>query len=102
MSLKKMYYKNKKFCKVTFSLPKEMVGTGRVVYVLGDFNAWNPQADQMQPDKNGSFTKSLDLMIEQSYEFRYLIDNQIWKNEVEADRFAPSPYADSENSVVMV
>ena len=52
--------------------------------------------------KNGAFTTTIDLENGREYQFRYLLDENHWENETEADKFVPSPYGDSNNSVVIV
>jgi hypothetical protein len=56
----------------------------------------------MRKLKNGSFTVTIDLEPDREYQFRYLLDDKTWENDYEADRYAPTPYADSENSVVVL
>jgi hypothetical protein len=51
--------------------------------------------------KDGGFSVTLDLEPGREYRFRYLIDEQIWENDREADKYEPSPYG-AEDSVVVV
>jgi hypothetical protein len=44
----------------------------------------------------------LNLEIGREYQFRYLVDDKEWENDMEADKFVPTPYGDSENSVIVV
>ncbi|OGS33814.1 MAG: glycoside hydrolase [Elusimicrobia bacterium RIFOXYB2_FULL_49_7] len=100
MAIKKEYQKNKKFSKVTFTLPKEAAKGGRTVYVVGEFNNWETYATPLKKQKNGSFTTTLNLEAGREYQFRYLIDENIWENDAEADRYVPTPFGNSENSVI--
>jgi 1,4-alpha-glucan branching enzyme len=59
MSLKKHYDKNN--CSVTFSLPKEAVGSATTVQLVGDFNEWDHTAAPMTKDDNGDFVVTLIL-----------------------------------------
>jgi len=52
--------------------------------------------------KNGAFTTTIDLKKGRGYQSRYLLDEDKWENESEADRFVPTPYGDSNNSVVII
>jgi len=41
------------------------------VYLVGDFNDWNPNANPMYQGRNGMWWLSLDLEPNQTYEYRY-------------------------------
>ncbi len=102
MSLKKQYLKSRPICKVTFRLDKDAVPEAEQVHLVGDFNKWQTRQTPMKRLKNGEFTVTLDLPVNQSYQFRYLIDQQAWENDWAADQYVPSGVANSENSVVVV
>ena len=70
--------------------------------IVGEFNNWSFTANPMKRLKNGAFTATLDLEKGKAYQFRYVLDKNRWENETEADKFVPSPYGDSENSVIIV
>jgi 1,4-alpha-glucan branching enzyme len=101
MGLKKRYLKTKPVGKVTFKLPKEAARAARKVHVVGEFNDWDRKATPMARLKDGGFSVTLDLEPGREYRFRYLIDEQIWENDWEADKYEPSPYG-AEDSVVVV
>jgi len=100
MALKKRQLKSKPCCKVTFTISKEQVRDASKVFLVGEFNEWKPGATPLRRQKDGSFTRTLDLESGHEYQFRYLIDGEIWISDPEADRFAFSPFGDCENSVV--
>jgi len=102
MSIKKQYLKSKPLCKVTFKIPESIGNSAKTAYIVGEFNDWSSFANPMKRSKNGTFSVTLDLEIGREYQFRYILDKQNWENDSEADRFVPSPYWDSENSVVVV
>ena len=103
MSLKKNYLKSKPICKVTFNLPKDEVVEGKNVALVGEFNDWKPKkADGMRKLKNGVFTRTLDLEVGKSYEFRYLIDGEVWINDPQADAYVSNGVSHEENCVVTV
>jgi hypothetical protein len=54
----------------------------------------------MKRRKNGRYSTTLELPSGKSYEFRYLLNNSDWQNDLQADRYVPTPFGDSENSVV--
>ena len=96
MAITKQYLKSKPVCKVTFTVPAEEAAK---VFVVGDFNNWNPKKGTLRKLKNGTFKGTMDLPKETSYEFRYLIDNA-YVNETEADGYKWNEYAGTENAVL--
>jgi 1,4-alpha-glucan branching enzyme len=99
--LKKQYLADKKHCKVTFSIGHGATEDAKVVSLVGDFNAWDAEAEPMKRGKSGDFSTTLKLGCGDSYEFRYVIDGSIWENDAEADSYVSSPFG-SDNSVVEV
>lgn len=102
MSIKKQYLKTKLLCKVTFQIPKEAVATVKKVYLVGDFNGWDPDVTPMKKQKDGAFSVTLNLEQGREYQFRYLIDGTKWENDWNADKYVPSSFGDSENSVIVL
>jgi 1,4-alpha-glucan branching enzyme len=102
MSLQKRYVKTRGVSKVTFRLPADAASAAARVALVGDFNGWDPQATPMTRLKNGEYKITLDLEPGREYGYRFLIDGRIWENDREADKYAPSGFADAENSVVVV
>ncbi len=102
MALTKRYSKTKSVCKVTFTLPKEAVENAKSVYLVGEFNNWQIHATPMKKYKDGSFKVVLELQKDRPYQYRYLIDDNLWENDWKADKYVPSPYGACENSVVVV
>ena len=102
MSFKKQYLKSKPLCKVTFKLTKEEAQAAKSARIVGDFNQWDVSSSPMKKLKNGDFTYSLNLAKDDAYQFRYLLDDQVWENDWTADAYVPSPVALADNSVVQV
>ena len=102
MSIKKQYSKNKPICKVTFSLTGKETKTIKQAYVVGEFNGWDTGATPMKKQKAGGFSINMDLEKGREYQFRYLLGADEWQNEKKADKFAPTPFGDSENSVIVL
>ena len=100
--MKKRYLKTKPVCKVTFELPREAVQSAATVFVVGEFNDWDTQSTPMKKRKDGSYWVTVDLRRDQNYQYRYLIDEIRWENDWAADAYVPSPYGDSDNSLVVV
>lgn len=101
MSLKKQLLKSKPVCKVTFTLPKEAAATANAVVVLGEFNNWDPSNGVQMKATKKEYQAVLELEAGRNYEFRYLIDNNVWENDWAADDYVPTPFG-VDNSVVFV
>ena len=102
MSIKKQYLKSRPICKVTFRLPRETGDSAKSAHVVGEFNGWDAHATSMKRLKNGSFVTTIDLEVGREYQFRYLLDGIRWENDSDAEQYVPTPYGDSENSVIVV
>ena len=102
MTIRKRYLKSKPICKVTFRIPAEVGKSAKTAKVVGEFNDWSLTANPMKRLKSGAFSTTIDLEIGREYQFRYVLDENKWENDIEADRLVPSSYADSENSVVVI
>ena len=76
----------------------EVKPDAREVYLVGDFNHWNPRADRMAKTKNG-FRKTLRLSPGE-YQYKFLVDGQ-WHNDPGAAKQVPNAYG-TMNSVVRV
>ena len=102
MSLKKQYLKSRPVCKVTFRLPAEAAQNAQSVHIVGEFNDWKAGAIPLKKLRDGTFTITLDLAPQHEYQFRYLINENTWENDWNADKYVPSPFGTAENSVVVV
>jgi 1,4-alpha-glucan branching enzyme len=100
--LKKSYSRNRKSCKVTFVLPPGAAGEAADVSLVGDFNGWRDGACPLKRLEDGSWEAVLTLEAGREYAFRYHLDGQRWENDWNADKYRPSPFGDSENSIVIV
>src|SRR5687768_704365 len=100
MSIKKKILKNNQICKVTFEVPKEIGKMAKTIHVVGEFNNWDRSASPMKSTKDGKFSTTIDLQTGREYQFRYLIDEDRWENDTEADRQELTIYGDSYNSVI--
>jgi 1,4-alpha-glucan branching enzyme len=100
MSIKKQFLKSKPLCKVTFALDADAINGAEKVAILGDFNNWNPSTHEMKKLKDGSFKTTIDLETEKEYQFRYLVNDSLWINDNEADKFTYSGVASEENGVL--
>jgi 1,4-alpha-glucan branching enzyme len=96
----KKYHKTKPLCKVTFKVLKKDIGPAESVKIIGEFNNWDEQATPMKRLKNGDFSYMMNLEKDKSYQFRYLVDDERYINDKDADIFLPSPYPGVDNSVI--
>ena len=102
MSIKKQYLKSKPVCKVTLSWQNDELEAAEQVAVLGDFNSWNPEESYpMKKLKNGTFKTTIDLEVGHEYQFRYLVDGEVWENDDQADKYVPTGLGE-DNSVVVI
>ena len=98
--IKKAYRKNSKFCRTTFRFsPEAAPDSADNVQILGDFNSW--EGAPMEKRKNGTFSTTISLEVGKSYEFRYLVNDQEWVNDTEADSYVFGPFG-AQNAVVEV
>jgi len=100
--MKKQYLKSKPVCKVTFELPAEAADKAKSVHLVGDFNNWNFNTNEMKKLKNGNFSHKLDLETGSEYQFRYLINSDNWENDWSADKYVYTEFGQCDNSVVVV
>ncbi|MCP4022982.1 MAG: glycoside hydrolase [Desulfobacteraceae bacterium] len=96
----KKYLKTKPICKVTFRLSANEIGDAQNVNILGEFNNWDLNATPMKRLKSGDFSYVLNLEKDHAYQFRYLIDNETYMNDTDADAYLPSPFPGIDNSVI--
>lgn len=95
--IKKQYLKKRTICKVTFTLPENI--EAQAASVVGDLNNWNPSAHPMKRVRNGRLQTAVELEPGREYQFRYLVNDQAWYNDDQADRYVPNAYG-GENSVI--
>ncbi len=102
MSIAKKYVKSKGICKATFRVSKTESGGAKSVFLVGEFNGWTMHAMPMKKQKDGSFRLVVDLPSGREYQFWYLLDDERWENDWNADKYAYSSFGNCENSVVEV
>lgn len=98
----KQYLKTKDVCRVRFKVQKKVIGEAKKVNLVGDFNDWDEKGGMMKKLKSGDFSTVLDLDLDRSYQFRYLVDDSRWINDESADVYLPSPYQGEDNSVITI
>ncbi|MFV1883425.1 MAG: isoamylase early set domain-containing protein [Balneola sp.] len=96
--LEKKFTPKRTVCKVTFSVPSEIVS--KKVTLAGDFNDWDPTSLELEK-KNGVYETEVRLKPEAEYKFKYLIDGEVWENDYEADAYVPNEFG-TEDSLVTI
>lgn len=100
MGIRKQFLKRRPVCKVTFKIPETLGNAAEDAHVVGEFNDWSTSATPMKKLKSGAFSVTVDLATGRDYQFRYLIGEADWENEPDADGVRPTPFGDSQNSVL--
>lgn len=101
MSLEKKYLKSKPLCKVKFVAPEPLVEHAKTIYLAGDFNDWKYEETKLRKQKDGRLATTLELETGNEYEYRYVLDGEVWENDYAADKYVPNAMG-VENSVVVV
>ena len=97
--IKKNYTKKGRICRVTFKHPNEK--NHKTAALVGDFNDWNIKACPMKRLKGGSFSVTVSVETGNSYRFRYVLDDDIWVNDYNADNYIGNEYG-SDDSIITV
>ena len=71
---------------VAFALPDSL--WAERVFLVGDFNDWNPTSIPLQRDRSEIWQAELDLPVGGRYAFRYWVDGR-WLIDPRADGFTP-------------
>jgi len=100
MSLKKTFSSDGKTCTVVFTVNPTAAAGSEKVYLVGEFNSWNPTAKPMKKSPDGSFSVKVQLETNKEYQFRYCLDGNTWINDWKADKYVRSEMANDDNSVV--
>lgn len=85
-------------CRVTFKVPLDWAE--EKVSLVGDFNDWNPEANQME--KNDQYWQTLiRLKPDRKYKFKYLVDGEYWKNDEQADDYVVNPFGTRDSILII-
>ena len=93
--LKKQYVKSRKVSKITFELAKREFPENLEidsVFLVGEFNDWDPAATPMKRNKKGVYRAMLELEPGMQYQFRYLVNGEVWCNDWAADAYVPNEF----------
>lgn len=101
MSIQKQVIPEKGVCKVFFKFNSYLADEGTKIAIVGDFNDWNPRKNKMKRTKIGDFVSSIQIPLDNVYQFRYLINDDRWEADKEADGLI-EPYTKTINSLIIV
>lgn len=93
--LSKRFFKTKNETEVTFEFNSSV---DNEVALVGEFNNWQPLA-MSYSKKHKAFRAKVRLPKDCDYQFRYLVNNEIWQNDHQADRYLLNSFG-TDNSVV--
>ncbi|VAX19550.1 hypothetical protein MNBD_IGNAVI01-817 [hydrothermal vent metagenome] len=103
MAITKKYIKSKKKYKIAFTMPEEISKKFKPASVVGDFNSWDSNVNEMKKNKKtGEFKATIELPEHQEYKFRYLLDGEQWSNDESADKYIITHFGDSEDCVIVL
>lgn len=91
----KKYFKTKSEAEITFEFSREHAES---VALVADFNDWQPIAMKFNKKANVFRTK-IRLPKDNDFHFRYLINENEWENDEQADQYVPNSYG-SDDSVL--
>jgi 1,4-alpha-glucan branching enzyme len=77
-------------CIVTFDLPAGV--NAQTAHLVGEFNDWDRETHAMHRTSGGSFVLTIGLPAGRTYRFRYLLDDERWENDWQADAYEPNSY----------
>ena len=93
--IKKQYIKSRQVSKVTFALSKTELPAGievESIYLVGEFNDWDHTSTPMVSNKRGVYKATLELEPDRTYQFRYLVNDEHWCNDWNADAYTPGNF----------
>ena len=93
--LTKRFFKTKNETEVTFEYSSDI---NNQVELIAEFNNWLPMAMRYSK-KHKAFRAKVRLPQNADYQFRYLVNHNIWQNDHKADRYLLNSFG-SDNSIV--
>lgn len=95
--IQKTYFKTKDYCKVKFTIENTIAET---VAIAGLNNDWETKIE-LKKKKDGSFSTEINLPKDSTHQFKYVINEQDWLNDDQADSYEPNVYGNT-NSVLAI
>ncbi len=95
--INKRFFKTKDEVEVTFELPADDVG--KTASIVADFLDWQP-TEMTKVAKSKSYKFKTRLPKDSEFEFRYLVDDEKWVNDPNADQYRPNGFGEDNGLVV--
>jgi hypothetical protein len=95
--ISKTYFKTKDYVKVKFMVRPEQADSVAIVGLNGDWKT----LIYMSRKKDGNFTADVSLPKNSQHEFKYLVNDNEWLVELEADSQNQNPFG-TVNSVLVI
>lgn len=86
--------------KVSVTFETSAFPEAKTLSLVGDFNAWDPDATPMKQRKDGAWAVTLRLPKRRDFQYRFVVDGQTWTTDAESETTAPNPYG-GVNAVVL-
>jgi 1,4-alpha-glucan branching enzyme len=83
---------------VTFQVPADILAGSKKAAVVGEFNDWNSETHQVRIIKAAG-SVSVTLETGKSYQYKFIIDDERWENDPEADSYIANEFGEA-NSIV--
>jgi len=80
--------------KVTFSLEN---ADANEVFLIGDFNKWNPKTHPMKRDGNGTWIRDV-IIPPGEYEYKFMVDGK-WKEDPQNEQLIPNCFGTYNNII---
>jgi 1,4-alpha-glucan branching enzyme len=93
--LTKRFFKTKDEVEVTFEFSREGLNT---VALAGEFNDWQPMSMKLNK-KEKAFRTKIRLPKGEEFKFKYLLNEDEWENDYQADKYIANSLG-TEDSVV--
>jgi 1,4-alpha-glucan branching enzyme len=94
--IKKKFFKTKDECEVTFEFSAPDATS---VSLVSEASSWEPVAMKKGKASDAPFQAKLRLPKDGQFQFRYLVDGEIWANDEAADAYWANEHG-GDNSVV--
>ncbi len=101
--LEKTYVKSRNKCKVKFTIPDSQLPQyfeTQTAMIVADFNNWSIAETPMKKVEGVGFVAIVELVPNQRYEYRYLLNDTHWYNDWAADAYVPNRLQTADNCVV--
>lgn len=88
---------NGQICDVIFEFTA--LSGAQQISLCGDFNGWSRTATPLRRCDTERFAVTLSLHTGRSYRFRYLLDNERWENDWNADDYQPNGHGGADSVI---